>query len=365
MRAWPARVPGGSALMHIAIALCAALLVGTGLVLQQQAAQQQPTKYFLHLKLIAELIRTPRWLAGIAVMAAGYGLSAYTFDNLQLSVAEPLLATNLLFALLVAIPLAGVRPRKSEIIGAVLLASGVGALSAARAVGAGGDHIGSAAYWPAAAVIGAIALLLVRAGLHRTGQRRATLTGLAAGLIFGISDALTRNALLILDHHGIAAMLTSWPAYSLLAAALLAVWLMESSFSVAPLHASLPGITAGEPVVGILLGVVVFGDVIRITPPLLVLQGAGLLALVVGVILVARAPALSEIREKGHDLRQTASEDLRRTAGRVLPGTGPGPKLAHDLPGTGPGPKLAPDLPGHPEGAPEQADQAPKHPEGV
>ena len=327
--------------MHIAIALCAALLVGTGLVLQQQTAEQEPTKYFLHLKLIAELIRKPRWLLGIAVMTAGYGLSGYTFDNLTLTVAEPLLATNLLWALIVAIPLSGVRPRKSEIIGAVLLASGVGALSAARAVGAGGDHIGSAAYWPAAAAIGFIALLLVRAGLRRTGQRRATLTGLAAGLIWGISDALTRSTLLIFDHRGIAGVLTSWPAYSLAAAALLALWLMESSFSAAPLHASLPGITAGEPVVGILLGVVVFGDVIRITPPLIALQAAGIVALVAGVILVARAPSLSDIRAKSVDLRHAATEDLRRTANRVLPAA-----------------KL-------PDGVPDASHEAPKHTEEV
>jgi drug/metabolite transporter (DMT)-like permease len=334
--------------MHIAIALCAALLVGTGLVLQQQTAEQEPTKYFLHLKLIAELIRKPRWLAGIGVMTAGYILSAYTFDNLQLSVAEPLLATNLLWALVVAIPLAGVRPRKSEIIGAVLLASGVGALSASRAVGAGGDHIGSAAYWPAAAAIGFIALLLVRAGLRRTGQRRATLTGLAAGLIFGISDALTRSTLLIVDRHGITAALTTWPTYSLAAAAILGLWLMESSFSAAPLHASLPGITAGEPVVGILLGVVVFGDVIRITPPLIALQAAGIVALIAGVILVARAPGLSDLRDKSHDLREkshdlriTATDDLRRTAGRVRPA----PKAPDSVPG--------------------RAAEAPKHPEEV
>jgi drug/metabolite transporter (DMT)-like permease len=327
--------------MHIAIALCAALLVGIGLVLQQQTAEQEPSMYFLHLKLIAQLIRKPRWLAGIAVMTAGYVLSGYTFDNLPLTVAEPLLATNLLFALLVAIPLSGVRPRKSEILGAALLASGVGALSAARAVGAGGDHIGSAAYWPAAAAIGFIALLLVRSGLRRTGQRRATLTGLAAGLIWGISDALTRSTLLILDHHGIVAVLTSWTPYSLAAAALLALWLMESSFTAAPLHASLPGITAGEPVVGILLGVVVFGDVIRITPPQIALQAAGIVALVAGVILVARAPALSDIRAKGVDLRHAATEDLRRTAGRVLPGV-----------------KVV-------DGVPDGVHEAPKHPEEV
>ena len=39
-----------------------------------------------------------------------------------------------------------------------------------------------------------------------------------------------------------------------------------------------------------LLGVVVFGDVIHVSPGMLVLQAAGLAAMVLGVILVARAP---------------------------------------------------------------------------
>ena len=51
-----------------------------------------------------------------------------------------------------------------------------------------------------------------------------------------------------------------------------------------------------EPVAGICLGVVVFGDVVRISPGLLALQGAGILALVIGVVLVARAPMLSSLR---------------------------------------------------------------------
>jgi drug/metabolite transporter (DMT)-like permease len=280
----------------IATGLIAALLIGTGLVLQQHAAEQAPKAYFLRVRLILELLHKPRWLAGIAVMVAGQILSAWTLGHLSLSLAEPLLATQLIFALVIAVPLSGARLQKSEILGAILLSGGVGALSAARTVNAGGDRFGSAAYWPAAAAIGVVALLLVRAGLRRTGQQRATLTGLASGLCFGISDALTRNTLLIVDHHGVLAVLTTWPAYSLAGAALCAVWLMENSFSAAPLHASLPAITAAEPVVGILLGVIVFGDAIRISPGMLALQAAGIVALVVGVILVARAPALSSLR---------------------------------------------------------------------
>jgi drug/metabolite transporter (DMT)-like permease len=282
--------------VKVALALVAALLVGVGLVLQQHAAQQAPKSYFLHVRLITELLRKPRWLAGIGIMAAGEILSAWTIGNLDLSVAEPLLATSLIFALIVAVPLAGQRLRRSEILGALLLSSGVAALSLSRSVGAGGERFGSAAYWPAAAIIGFIALCLVRAGWRRDGQTRATLTGVASGLIFGISDALTRSTLQIVAHHGVLAVLVTWPAYCLAAASLLALWLMESAFNAAPLHASLPGITAAEPVVGILLGVLVFGDVIRVSPGLIALQAGGIVMLVAGVVLVARAPALSGLR---------------------------------------------------------------------
>jgi len=304
-------------LVSLAIGLVAAMLVGIGLVLQQHAAQQAPKAYFLHLRLIAELLRQRRWLLGITIMAAGEILSAWTIGNLDLSVAEPLLATALIFALLVAVPLTGERLQKSEILGAVLLSAGVAALSVSRSVNTEGVRFGSTAYWPAAAFVGAVALLFVRAGWRRAGQQRATLTGVASGLIFGISDALTRSTLLIVASRGVLAVLTSWPAYCLAAASLLALWLMESSFSAAPLHASLPGITATEPVVGILLGVVVFGDAIRISPGMIALQAAGILALVTGVILVARAPALSRLRPSRPLLRQrpaarAAAEVTRR-----------------------------------------------------
>lgn len=312
--------------MIIALALAAALLIGVGLVLQQHAAEQVTSAYFLRLRLIAELLRQRRWLAGLTFMVAGEILSAWVFGHLDLSIAEPLLATDLLFALVLAVPLAGERPRKSELLGAVLLAGGVTALSVSRSVHAQEVHFGSTAYWPAAAGIGLVALLLVRAGRRRSGLHRATLTGTASGLIFGISDALTRSTLQIVDSRGVLAVAATWPAYALAAASLLAVWLMESAFNAAPLHASLPAITAAEPVVGIVLGVLVFGDVIRVSPGTLALQAAGIAGLVAGVILVARAPVLSGLRHG----RPALSGDPGRPAAPAGPGAPADPAAPAD-----------------------------------
>ena len=122
------------------------------------------------------------------------------------------------------------------------------------------------------------------------------LTGTGAGLIFGIQDALTRQTLEILQSSGISALFTTWAPYALVGAGATGIWLMQSAFNAGPLNESLPAISAGEPLVGILLGVIVFGDRIQVSPGLLAMQAAGIAALVVGVIMVARAPALSQLR---------------------------------------------------------------------
>jgi hypothetical protein len=72
---------------------------------------------------------------------------------------------------------------------------------------------------------------------------------------------------------------------------------MQNAFSAAPLHASLPAIAAGEPLAGIALGIVVFGDRVQITPGLLALESGGIAALIIGVIAVARSSAFTGLRK--------------------------------------------------------------------
>ena len=82
-----------------------------------------------------------------------------------------------------------------------------------------------------------------------------------------------------------------------MAVGVIALWLMQSAFNSAPLHASLPGVTAAEPVAGMVLGVVAFREKVPASPLIVALQVAGLLALVGGVILVARSPVLASLRQ--------------------------------------------------------------------
>lgn len=282
--------------VNVGVAMAAAMLLGTGFVLQQHAAEQAPAAYFLRLRLLRDLLHRRQWLAGVAVMVGGQLLSAWTVGHMRLSFAEPLLATSLIFALVLAIPLSRQPLQRSEMLGALMLSAGVAALSLARTVKGPSASIGPSATWLAAVAVAAVALLFVRAGWRRRNSLRATLTATGAGLVFGISDALTRRTIEIFNAHPLTTLLTTWPAYSLLVSTLAGLWLMENSFNAAPLHCSLPAITAAEPVAGITLGITVFGDVIHINPGMLALQAAGLAALVAGVILVARAPVLRNLR---------------------------------------------------------------------
>jgi drug/metabolite transporter (DMT)-like permease len=303
------------------------MLLGVGWVLQQYAAEQAPNSYFLRLRLIVDLLHRPRWLLGLGVMITGQLLSAWSVGHLDLTLYEPLLASSLIFALALAVPLSHQRLRPAEMIGAVILAGGVAALSLSRSTGTPSASFGSFSDWPAAAGIAVVAYCCIHAGHLRCGQARATLTGIGTGLVMGISDALTRRSVQILDAHSFTGLLTSWPPYCLLAAALIGMWLMQNSFNAAPLHASLPGITAAEPVSGILLGVVVFGDRIDISPGLLALQAAGIVALVAGVILVARSPRLGQLRPSA-----VLPESVlpRHGSGKTAPDEGPPPASAQE-----------------------------------
>jgi multidrug transporter EmrE-like cation transporter len=228
--------------VNYATALLAAVLLGVGFVLQQYSAEQEPESRFLRLRILTDLLRKPRWLLGIACMIAGYVLVAWSIDHLELSVVEPLLTTYLIWALVLAVPISRQPVKVSEVTGALILIGGVTLISLSRSTTPVGLSFGSLSHWYAAAIIAAIALVAVVIGHRREGQVRATLTGTAAGLVFGIQDALTRQTLQGLQGHSWTVLFSTWSAYALVGAGILGIWLMQNAFSAAPLHASLPAI---------------------------------------------------------------------------------------------------------------------------
>jgi hypothetical protein len=308
-----------------ATTLLAAVLLGIGFVLQQYSAEQEPDSHFLHLRIMTDLLRKPRWLLGVGCMVAGYLLAAWSIGHLELALVEPLLTTYLVWALVLAVPMSRQRVKPAEVLGAVILVGGVTLLSVSRSITPIGLSFGSFSQWYAAAIIAGVAAIAVLIGHRSNGQVRATLTGLGAGLVFGIQDALTRQTLDILQGNSFAVLFSNWAPYALVGAGIVGIYLMQNAFSAAPLHASLPAIAAGEPLAGIALGIVVFGDSIQITPGLLAMEAGGIAALIVGVIAVARSSAFTGLRKiTEHILPEHILPE------HILPGSHPAPPGSHD-----------------------------------
>src|SRR6516225_11252831 len=351
-----------------ATTLIAAVLLGIGFVLQQYAARQEPECRFLSPRIITDLLRKPRWLLGIACMVAGQLLAAWSIGHSALSLVEPLLTTYLLFALILAVPLSRQPVRWSEVTGALILIVGVTLLSLSRSTKPIGLSFGSFSHWPAAAIIAGIAFVAVQVGHRTKGNARAVLVGLAAGLVFGIQDALTRQTLEILQGHPVTVLLTTWPPYCLLGAGIVGLWLMQNAFSAGPLHSSLPTIAAGEPVAGIVLGIVVFGDRIQISPGQLAIEAGGIAALIVGVVMVARSSAFGGLRKitdivphPGHGEGSAHGPDHlgRRPGHLVHRPERPRTHRREDLNGLRPGPSAAasPQAAASPSAAASSLDQ--------
>ncbi|MBV9728056.1 MAG: DMT family transporter [Pseudonocardiales bacterium] len=252
-------------------------------------------------RLFADLIDKPVWLAGIVAMVSGQVLGALALGggDGNVSLVEPLLTTNLLFALALARLLSAQQLAWREWGGALLLVAGVAAFIIAAQPGSGIGLLDQPRHWIFVGVIAAIVAATVSLARNTAGAARASLLATGAGLLFGMQDGFTRGAMLALDG-GPLRLLESWLPYAVLAAAVVGLLLAQSAFEAAPLRVSLPAITAAEPLVGIAYGISVFGERVRTAPVWLTLEAAGLIAMIVGVVLLTRSPLLAPHRPGQH-----------------------------------------------------------------
>ncbi|WP_338118357.1 DMT family transporter [Streptomyces coryli] len=290
----------------ILLAVGAAGCLGAGFVFQQRAAQRAPLADFLSLRLLLDLMRMPQWLLGIALMVTGMVLGALALTHGEISLVEPLTATNLLFALAVSRRLGGQRLGWHGWSGAALLALGVTAFIVAGQPSGGGPHAGALRHWTVVGVVVGLAVLLVGVAKRSRPTVEAAVLALAAGLLYGLQDALTRTSGQLAAEHGVAVLAAHWQPYAIAGIGITALVLVQSAFEMAPLRSSLPALTAAQPLAGIACGVGFLGDRVRMDAGALAWEAAGLAAIVAGVVLLGRHPALPSA---------CAEERVRRAAG--------------------------------------------------
>jgi drug/metabolite transporter (DMT)-like permease len=243
----------------VLLALGAALAYATASVLQQREAEADAgtdggSAVGGGIRLVLRLVRRPIWLAGLGADAVGYVLQALALGAGELLVVQPVLTSGILFALPAGAWWSGRRLGLADFAWACTLAVALTAFLLLAGTDGGDDFASTGAWLVCAAIATPVFVVAVAAGSRAQGTRRAVLFAFVTGALFGITAALTKATVSLLDRHGFGA-LAHWEPYALVVLGALGFVLNQRAFQAGSLTASLPTLTVTEPVVAAIIGV--------------------------------------------------------------------------------------------------------------
>jgi len=276
--------------MVLLLALSASLCFAVGYVLQYHEAHEAPKGLFLSPRLLLELAKHKIWVGGIVAMFVGDGLQAWALGIGSLAVVEPVLTLSLLFALPLSAAWRREKLRRSEWIGAVMVSAGLGLLLGIGSPTAGNADMPQYEWLLLTLSAWGLGLTLVAAGRRAPWPSyKAAFIGAGAGVLFGLQDALTRYCLHWFSRD-FTHLALSWQPYVLLVTAVYGLVLAQSAYEVGSLSASLPTMTVGEPVIGMLIGMLALNERLSSSPVDLFWEAFGAAVMIWGTVMLARSP---------------------------------------------------------------------------
>ena len=290
----------------IVAALCAAVSFALAAVLQQESTQSVSEDKSLSIGLLTELLHRPKWLAGGACLLTGFGLQALALAYGPVAVVQPIVVTEIAFAIPIGILRRHRRAGIREWAGILCVMSGVSIFILAASPG-NGIQVPQSADWIASLVpVGAVAAVAVALGATRRGPTRAMYLGAAAGLSFGVLSVLTKTVTHLLSSDVSRAFLT-WPVYAAIAVGIVAMLVSQSAYQAGPLAYSMPFVGVLEPVVAIVIGDTVLGEQVRLSEGLFALELAAAAIACLGIMLLTTSQTvLSIYEERGPELHNAA-----------------------------------------------------------
>ncbi|MFR0354883.1 DMT family transporter [Streptomyces sediminimaris] len=273
--------------LTVVLALLTALSNASASVLQRRAATDEPesgTGPRHAVRWLAHQVRRPHWLAGTGLLGLSSILQACALAVGSLSLVQPLLASELLFTLVVGSVVFHRGPDRRTWAAFGALAVGLALFLTAAAPTPGRDTA-RPGHWLSVGgiLLGTLVVLLIASRPVR-GAPRAALLGLASALAFAATAALIKEVTGRLSN-GVGTLLTQWPPYVTVVTGVIGFLLLQSAFRAGSLAASQPTLTLGDALASVALGWALFDEHIalglRVLPELLgvALVGAGSLGL--------------------------------------------------------------------------------------
>ena len=280
--------------------MLASLVAAVGIVVRQAALQRPGEDH----SGAAAVLRDRLWWAGTAAAGAGYVFQAMALAHGSLLLVQPLLVSSLLFVLPLSARRSGDRVTGVEWAWATLLTAALAVFVLVGQPREGHYRPPVPAWTMALAVAVPVVVVCVLVARRTTDRTRAAALGVAVAVGLGMIAVLTKTCTHRFGVGGWHALLTVPAPYLLVALAILVTVLQQWAFKAGALQASVPIMLVGEPVVAVLLGVIVLGEVLTV-------HGVGVVALPVAV--AAMLAATIELgRGEGAQTEEAALQPLDR-----------------------------------------------------
>jgi len=275
----------------IVFALLAALSNAVSVTTQHIASTADPRRS-AGWRIVLYLFRNPLWLFGWVALAGSFLFQALALHNGMVSVVQPLLVTELIFALVL---------RRFWIHQSILPVTWGGAALACAGLAVflvageprGGQPTPTSRHWIAAAVT-CTAGAAVLAALAQRGSpsRRAALYASAAAILWALVAVVIKTTTDTLTQFGVGGMFTHWPVYALAVSGVAGVLLQQAALHVGPLRISQPFLVIIDPLVSVALSVWLFDERFLPDAAILAVAAIAFAVMCVGVVLLTQtAPA--------------------------------------------------------------------------
>ena len=285
-------------------ALLAALMYALASVLQQRGAARQPVETSMRLGLLTRLVRNGGWVLGLGCDVAGYALQFVALGHGPMVLVQPLLVCGLLFALPLGAAWSGRRLRGSDWLAALAVCAGLAAFLTVASPGKGRSDASPTAWMILLLGAAAISALLIFASSGRAPWEKSFLLSAVAGVIYGVSAALTVASAHLLGV-GLVVMLEHWQPYVLALAGVTGMLVSQSAFQAGALDVSLPMMSVVDPVLSIIIGVTAFGESVADTSGAVGAEAAALILMSLGVMALARSEAIRALHAPGSGDRES------------------------------------------------------------
>ncbi|RCW46179.1 magnesium transporter NIPA [Halopolyspora algeriensis] len=301
----------GGAWLVVAVpcAVAGAASFGMASVVQQRATKQVPDTRALNPRLLLTLVRKPIWVASVLTVIVGLSLQVVALAFGPLMLVQPLLVTSVLFGVVYSAWMSGRRLDRTIMVGSLSCVAGLSAFLLLARPSGGGDLIERRTV-PLALALGLVFLLCMLAASFFPGEIRVIALALATGVLYGVTAALMKVVTSQIRAGGIAEPFQHWVLYAVCVIGPCGFLLSQNAFQQGKLISpALAMITSVDPLVGVAIGVLWFGEYTVSTPAVL----AG--EVLAGITIIGGIAVLTHRGE--HLRRETESAESDDPSGRI------------------------------------------------